>query len=67
MQAEVRLERVKVAIAVQQTISIDDASGCDDDVDGSTHRHAVLAEPAKISRGGHCNLFTAQSHLLQPP
>ncbi|HZP44595.1 MAG TPA: hypothetical protein VFB15_03005 [Candidatus Binataceae bacterium] len=66
-QAEITLERLKIAVAMQKFVTLDDAESCDQDINRLARRNAAPPERAKVLRRRNGRIRPANRHTLQHP
>lgn len=60
-------KRVKVAVVVQEGVSVADAKSGDDHIDRLAHRYALLSELPVIAGGSHGKFVVQDPHDLELP
>ena len=59
-KSQVPLERIEIAIAMQQLVLLFDAECCNQAIDGLANGVATTTQRLKVFRGGHRKVFAAR-------
>lgn len=58
------LESIEVSITVKQSVTVRNATGCDDRVNGPADDETENAQLAKVPRGLNCQILTREMNLI---